>query len=472
MRKLVMVGLSALLAGTLLTGCVKMEDSIIVNSDGSCSMSGEISIEKDTMIKTYSEILGSSGSSNIFTEQMVAKALEQQGFTPVTIDGKDYYKIATDTMTGMKDIKCDNIISFYKYLSKNLPGVLYQSENNAISLSETSVVLRMPANENMIGDIIGSAGSAAADTNNALIDMSDSEKILESLKDAVVTYNVTFPEKISKKSSNVTLSEDGKTATVSFPVITDRTYDEYAYCENDIAAEGALNGVTYGSPVTVSLLEGVTATLNGSPVTQNSITCEKTGTYNFKLSDSGKTTETLCFVVDTTAPALVRQKDADKLEFSDFYSILGKGYIAVYDAEGGIKDISIDGSSVISSAALNMKDIQDENSLLSSYNIYSLNTDNFSEGSHSISVSDTIGNKTEETFIIDRTKPSVKGVKNAKTYKKAVTIKFSDKNGIKSAKLNGKTVKSGAKASKKGNYTLKVTDNAGNVQTVKFKIKK
>ncbi len=471
MKKLVMAGLSALLVGTLLTGCVKMKESIIVNSDGSCSISGEINIEKDTMIKTYSEILGSSGSSNIFTEQMVAKALEQQGFIPVTIDGKDYYQIATDTLTGMKDTKCDSIIGLYKYLSKNLPGILYQSENNGISLSETSVVLRMPASENIIGDIIGSAGNAV-DTNNTLINAADSEKILESLKDAIVTYNVTFSEKISKKSSNVTLSDDGKTATVSFPVITDRAYDEYAYCENDIAAEGALNGITYGSTVTVSLPEGVTATLNGSPVTQSSIKCEKTGMYNFKLSDNSQTTETLCFAVDTTAPVVVRQKDISKLEFSDFYSILGKGYIAVYDPEGGIKDIQIDGSSVLNSATLNMKDIQDKNSLLSSYNIYSLNTDDFNEGSHSINVSDNIGNKTEHTFIVDRTKPSVKGVKNAKTYKKAVTIKFSDKNGIKSAKLNGKTVKSGTKASKKGTYVLKVTDNAGNVQTVKFKVKK
>lgn len=75
------------------------------------------------------------------------------------------------------------------------------------------------------------------------------------------------------------------------------------------------------------------------------------------------------------------------------------------------------------------------------------------------------------SFTVDKVKPTV-NVK-AKTYSKAITIKFSDKlTGIKKATLNGKKIKSGKKVSKNGSYTLKVTDKAGNTQTVKFKIKK
>lgn len=74
------------------------------------------------------------------------------------------------------------------------------------------------------------------------------------------------------------------------------------------------------------------------------------------------------------------------------------------------------------------------------------------------------------SFIVDKKKPTV-NVK-AKTYKKAVTLKFSDKlSGIKKAALNGKTIKNKKKVSKKGSYTLKVTDKAGNTTSVKFKIK-
>jgi hypothetical protein len=73
----------------------------------------------------------------------------------------------------------------------------------------------------------------------------------------------------------------------------------------------------------------------------------------------------------------------------------------------------------------------------------------------------------------DKVKPKVSGVKNGATYKKAVTVKFSDaETGVKSATLNGKKIKSGKKVSAKGSYTLIVTDKAGNKKTVKFKIKK
>lgn len=82
-----------------------------------------------------------------------------------------------------------------------------------------------------------------------------------------------------------------------------------------------------------------------------------------------------------------------------------------------------------------------------------------------------LSGKTKElTFTVDKKKPTV-NVK-AKTYKKAVTLKFSDKlSGIKKATLNGKTIKNKKKVSKKGTYKLKVTDKAGNTTSVKFKIK-
>lgn len=73
---------------------------------------------------------------------------------------------------------------------------------------------------------------------------------------------------------------------------------------------------------------------------------------------------------------------------------------------------------------------------------------------------------------VDKKAPSVTGVKNGRAYKNPVTIKFSDKgSGIKKATLNAKTIKSGKKVSKKGSYTLKVTDKAGNKTTIKFTIK-
>ncbi|SFR79904.1 hypothetical protein [Anaeromicropila populeti] len=93
-------------------------------------------------------------------------------------------------------------------------------------------------------------------------------------------------------------------------------------------------------------------------------------------------------------------------------------------------------------------------------------------GTYTVTATDNYDNATSVTFTIDTTRPKVSGVTSGKTYKKNKTIKFTDKSGIKSAKLNGKTIKSGYVVKKSGTYTLKVTDKAGNVKTVKFKIKK
>lgn len=94
------------------------------------------------------------------------------------------------------------------------------------------------------------------------------------------------------------------------------------------------------------------------------------------------------------------------------------------------------------------------------------------EGVYNITAVDKGGGSSKLKFRIDTTKPSVSGVTNGKTYKKACTIKFSDKgSGVKSAALNGKKISSGKKVTKKGSYTLVVTDKAGNKKTVKFKIK-
>lgn len=73
--------------------------------------------------------------------------------------------------------------------------------------------------------------------------------------------------------------------------------------------------------------------------------------------------------------------------------------------------------------------------------------------------------------IVDKKAPTVSGVKNGKSYRNGVKITFADDgSGIKSAKLNGKTFKTGESVYVRGKYTLVVQDNAGNVTKVNFSI--
>lgn len=76
-------------------------------------------------------------------------------------------------------------------------------------------------------------------------------------------------------------------------------------------------------------------------------------------------------------------------------------------------------------------------------------------------------------FSVDSKAPTISGVKNKGCYKKAVKIKVSDSgSGIKSIKLNGKSVKSGKVVKKKGRYTLVATDKYGNKKTIVFTLEK
>lgn len=73
-------------------------------------------------------------------------------------------------------------------------------------------------------------------------------------------------------------------------------------------------------------------------------------------------------------------------------------------------------------------------------------------------------------FYVDKKAPVVKGVKNKAVYKKPVVIRVSDNGKLRVVKLNGKTIKSGTKVSKKGTYKLTAIDAAGNKKTVVFRI--
>jgi hypothetical protein len=95
------------------------------------------------------------------------------------------------------------------------------------------------------------------------------------------------------------------------------------------------------------------------------------------------------------------------------------------------------------------------------------------EGFYRIEVCDQAGNLEEEEFIIDRTPPSIMGVENRATYFGEVTVMYYDSlSGVKSAMLNGRNILSGARVTKAGDYTLTVTDYAGNASQRVFKIQK
>lgn len=145
MRKPVIAGLVLALTGFLFTGCMKMNESIVIKDDGSFTASTEINIRKERMLEAYTKILNEEGGEGFTTEQ-VAVLLGQSGIKLVKIDGSEYYKITPSSAGQPENKTFSNITDYYKQIA----GRLYQAENDTFSISETSVVLRVPENSNLL----------------------------------------------------------------------------------------------------------------------------------------------------------------------------------------------------------------------------------------------------------------------------------------------------------------------------------
>lgn len=91
-----------------------------------------------------------------------------------------------------------------------------------------------------------------------------------------------------------------------------------------------------------------------------------------------------------------------------------------------------------------------------------------SEGNYTLVVTDAAGNSRTVKFTIDKTAPVVTGVDNKGIFSHDVMVNFNEG----TATLNGDAITSGTVVSDEGTYSLIVTDQAGNVTTVKFTIDK
>ncbi len=213
---------------------------------------------------------------------------------------------------------------------------------------------------------------------------------------------------------------------------------------------GVQNGKFYNRQVKISFRDdeggcGVAkATLDGKDVKSGTVVSAE-GRHVLVVSDMLGNTATASFTIDKTRPTVSGAannkcyKRNVKLTYSDNKS--GSG---------------------IKSATLNGKNIKSGKTVTAA-------------GKYTFKTVDKAGNVTTVKFVIDKTKPVVSGVKNRKTYKKNVKIKFRDNkggSGIKSAKLNGRNIKNGKVVKKAGRYMLRVTDKAGNVTRMTFRIRK
>jgi hypothetical protein len=192
---------------------------------------------------------------------------------------------------------------------------------------------------------------------------------------------------------------------------------------------GVTDGSYYKENLIITFNEG-TATLNdGEFTTGGTVSVE--GNYTLIVTDLAGNITTVNFVLDKTAPVIT---------------------IAPYNLDPTNKDITVNAST-------------NEGSLNATSHIFTEN------GSFTFIATDLAGNVTEETVTItniDKIPPVVIGVEDGMYYNSNRTPTFNEG----TATLNDGEFTSGETISVEGNYTLIVTDDAGNVTTVNFTIDK
>ena len=219
----------------------------------------------------------------------------------------------------------------------------------------------------------------------------------------------------------------GNEAKVSFTI--DKTAPEVT---------GVENGVYYKENVTATINDAteVVATLNGNPYTSGTQIIEE-GEHTLIVTDKAGNETKVSFTIDKTAPEVIGVEN---------------GVYYKEDVTATINDFT----EVV--ATLNGKP-------------YTSGTQITEEGEHTLIVTDKAGNETKVSFTIDKTAPKITGVENEAYYKEDVTPNAEDATEL-TAKLNGEDYISGTPITQEGEYTLVVTDKAGNETKVSFTIDK
>jgi urease beta subunit len=251
----------------------------------------------------------------------------------------------------------------------------------------------------------------------------------------------------------------------------------------------------YNSNRTITFNEG-SATLNSVSFTSGTtVTAE--GTYVLVVTDLAGNLTSINFVIDKTAPLITGVEHnqyyntnrtitfnegsatLNSVSFNSGTTVTAEGtyVLIVTDLAGNVTTINfvIDKSDPVVIGVVDGMYYNTNRTITFNEGTATLNGIAFvsgnivsQEGTYELIVTSLAGNVTTVNFVIDKTAPLVTGVEHNMYYYTNRTITFNEG----SALLNGNTISTGTLVSQENNYTLVVTDLAGNVTTVSFVIDK
>ncbi|MET3697095.1 Ig-like domain repeat protein [Bacillus oleivorans] len=217
---------------------------------------------------------------------------------------------------------------------------------------------------------------------------------------------------------------------------------------------GVTEGLKTKEDLTITFNEG-TATLNEIPITNNHpVTSD--GDYTLVVTDTAGNVTTVTFTIDKISPAGT--------------VIINNG--ADYTASTTVA-VSVTGTDARGSVEMRLSNVN--GAWTGDWQpVGTVSNWTLTEGDGTktvyVQLKDEVGNVTEleDSITIDMTAPVITGVTNGQKSNIDLTISFNEG----TATLNDVSFTSGGTVSAEGNYTLKVTDSAGNETTVEFVIDK
>lgn len=436
----------------------------------------------------------------------------------------------------LKDItvKCDNETVSVKEYQDNTYGYKTKAYNFIASKKGTYTVIATDILDNTVVKVfryekdvndttapsLNVTGQGSNNYfNSASIEINENESYLGSV--IIDNTPVNLSTNQTKYSTKIT-SEGEHTVTVS-DVFGNTTSKTFTVDSTLPTVTGVENGRIYTDAVVIEFEDNFSikeATLNGKNILSNT-RLETSGVHKLIVSDYANNKVEINFTMGLDSPTIegIENRAYTNKSVNLKFSCIGGIKSVTDDYNGTYKSlntekatISGEGTHIINVEGYNgklstveftidtiapvvesssgkskyvknlntMLNVTDENLdkvLVNDVNINSDRVDLTEQKTYKVVAIDKAGNTTSVTYKVDTKAPTIKGVKNNKTYKKAVKLKFSDKNGIKKVtvnkkKLSAKQIKKGYKVKKKGKYTVKVWDNAGNTKTIKFKIVK
>lgn len=241
--------------------------------------------------------------------------------------------------------------------------------------------------------------------------------------------------------SGSTVSNEGKHTLVVTSLAGIATTVIFTIDKTAPVVLGITNGEISKVNKAISFSEG-TAVLDGVSFTSGS-TVSSEGKHTLTVTDAAGNITTITFVIDKTAPTLTVKA--------------GKTAVKV----GGIS------ASNVTITARDLFDLTKTATLNGKAFAWPSNDCFTKDGKYVVTVKDPYGHSTTVTFTVDKTAPKIK----AKKVKGGVSVTVTEANlSAETVTLNGKKIAWSGKYTKKGSYTVTVSDKAGHKSVSRFEI--